>query len=140
MPAPYSEDLRIRAVKYYERYEVTQEQVCEQFSFSLPSFRRYWKRYKETGKVAPITGKGGRPSAIDKQGQERIKVLVSHYSDSTLEELCEHYNRNRKHKIGSSVMHRYLNQLNVRRKKKSFYACEADRPDVKKSVNPIKRK
>lgn len=132
MPAPYSKDIRLSAVKYYEREQETQKDVSEKYGFSLSSFRRYWRQYKETGKVDPILGAGGRPPAVDEQGQERVKLLVSEHADATLDELCGYYNRKRKHKIGISVMHRTLEKLKVKRKKKSYRASEADRPDIKK--------
>ena len=134
MPAPYSEDLRLSAVRYYEREHVTQEEVSTQYGFSLSSFRRYWKQYKETGSVSPILGAGGRPSAVDQKGVARIKALLINHADATLDELCKHYNRHRKRIIGRSVMHRMLSKLNVKRKKKSYRASESDRPDRKKAA------
>jgi len=63
---------------------------------------------------------------------EKVKQLVIKYADATLDELCKCYNKNRKIKVGRSMMWRACNNLGFKVKKKSLYAQECDRDDVKK--------
>jgi transposase len=53
MAEPYSKDLREKRVACYEQGELTQEAVAERFLVSESCFKRVWKRYRETGSVAP---------------------------------------------------------------------------------------
>ena len=64
------------------------------------------------------------------------KVALSH-PDKTLAEYCELYEEKTNIKVSVPVMCRALKQLNLRRKKKSFYAAEQDRHDVKKKEKTL---
>ena len=140
MTAAYSSDLRIRAVKAYENGKGTQKEIAKLFVFGLSTFTRYWKKYKETGDIEPAEYRGGpKPSVGDKQ-MLRIKELVLQKPDATLSELCFRYNRGRNKKIGISIMFRAISKLGFKRKKKSLYAEQQDRPDVKKTEKNILRK
>ena len=46
--------------------------------------------------------------------------------------LCEKYFKRRKITVSTSMMCRALKKMNLRRKKKSLYAAEQERKDVKK--------
>lgn len=134
MPAPYSEDLRWRTVEAYANGEGSQREIAERFKISLPTFERYWRLYQRTGKLTPILEKSGRPSLISGDNIERVKRIMEECPDATLKEICHEYNGQRKRKAGISVMHRVLKKLGYRRKKKSHYAQEQERPDIKKSA------
>lgn len=54
MAAPYSTDLRLRAVKAYENGNSTQAEIVSLYNLGIATLRRYWKQYKETGSVAPV--------------------------------------------------------------------------------------
>lgn len=140
MPAPYSEDLRWKAIQAYENKEGNQREIAERFKLSLRSFERYLRRYKETGGVSPILDQGGRRSTIDEKGLDEIKKIIKLKPDMTLQELCEHHTKKSKKKVGISVMHRTVKKLGFRRKKKSHYALEQERPDIKKTKSSIRKK
>jgi transposase len=140
MAAPYSIDLRLRAVRAYETGNKTQEEIVSLYNLGIATFKRYWKQYKETGSVAPIEYKRGRKPAINEKQILRIKELVLQRPDASLKELCCSYNRARNKKIGISIMFRAIYNMGFRRKKKSLYAAQQDSPEVKKTGKGLSKK
>lgn len=139
MPRPYSEDLRWSAVKAYETNEFTQAEIAENFGISLPSFCRFWKQYQETGDVkAKIDYHRGPALLLDEKGLARLKMILDKYPDATLNELSAKYYSRYKLKVSRSVLGRACQRLGLSRKKKSLYALEQERSDVKKSVKITK--
>jgi transposase len=133
MAAPYSLDLRIRAIKAYEEANSTQKEIAELFGLGIATFTRYWKQYKKTGSVVPKEYKRGRKPAIDEKQKLCIKKLILQQPDASLRELCSYYNKARNKKVGITIMFRAISALGFRRKKKSLYAAQQDRDDVKKT-------
>lgn len=141
MPAPYSSDLRQRAIESYKNGEGSQEAIAKRFKLSLSSFKRYWKRYQEIGKVDAFIGnKGRKPTVSGEKLITRLKAILKKYPDATLSELCHHYNKSCPKKLGIIVMWRTLKRLGVKRKKKSHYAVEQDRPDIQAKRKKFKKK
>lgn len=132
MPSPYSEDLRWRAVEAYENGEGSQTEISERFKISVPTFERYWRKYKKTGTVSVIKGKMGRRRLIEEKKEPEIKNIIERKPDITLQEMCDIYNKKHKSNISIFVMHGVVKKLGFRRKKKSHYALEQERPDIKK--------
>ena len=140
MPAPYSHDLRNRALLAYKNGEGTQSAIAGRFQISESTLKRYWRRYKQRGHCDAILGNKGRKSVITEKDEQFIKRLVARYPTATLHELLAHYNKRRKKKIHWMTLHRALKRLNIRRKKLSHYAQEQDRSDVKKARDEFKKK
>jgi transposase len=140
MAAPYSIDLRLRAVKAYESGESSQQEIAKLFDIGIATFVRYWKRYKETGDVKASEYKRGRQPAVDEYQILCIKELVLQHPDASLSELCRRYNRARNKKIGITIMFRAIHKLGFRRKKKSLYAAQQDTPEVKKTEKNLSKK
>jgi len=140
MSAPYSSDLRLRAVKAYEEGRGSQREIAILFNIGVVTFHRYWKKYKETGDINPVVYKRGRKPAVNEIQMTRIKELVLQQPDASLSELCRRYNKARNSKIGTTVMFRAIYNLGFRRKKKSLYAEQQDRPDVKKNREEFREK
>ena len=135
MPVPYSVDLRERIVSAYANGEGSQQEIADKYEVSKVSVYRYWRQHELSGDVSPVLGAGGRPSRIDESGLEALKLLVEGQPDITLAELVKQYaGRKRANKVGKSVLQRALINLGFRRKKKSHYCIEQDRPDIKKSA------
>ena len=133
MAAPYSTDLRLRVIKAYEKGKGTQKEIAKLFGLGIATFNRYWKQYKETGDIVQTEYKRGRKPSVDEKQMLRIKELILQKPDASLSELCQRYNRARNKKIGTSIMFRAVCNLGFRRKKKSLYAEQQDRADVKKT-------
>ena len=140
MAAPYSTDLRLRVINAYKKGRGTQKEIAKLFGLGIATFNRYWKQYKETGDVVPAEYKRGRKPSVNEKQMLRIKELILQKPDATLSELCQRYNRGRNKKIGISIMFRVVCKLGFRRKKKSLYAEQQDRKDVKKTEKPLLRK
>lgn len=132
MAAPYSIDLRLKAVRAYENEENSQQEIAKLFGMGIATFARYWKQYKETGDVMITEYKRGRKPAINYKQLLRIKDLVIKKPDASLREICQSYNRGRSKKIGITVMFRAICKLGFKRKKKSLYAAQQDTEEVKK--------
>ena len=138
MPSAYSVDLRERAVAAYHHGEGTQEEVAELFAISLSSLRCYLRLESKTGDLAPkINYQRGPREVIDEEGLQTVAELMRECRDATLAELCTAYRKHHGKSVSQSMMHRALKKLNLRRKKKSLYAKEQEREDVKKSVKRI---
>jgi len=139
MTAAYSSDLRLRTVKAYENGKGTQKEISKLFALGLATFTRYWKKYKETGDITPAKYTGGPKPSVGTKQLLRIKELVLEQPDATLSELCRLYNRGRNKKVGTTIMFRAISKLGFKRKKKSLYAEQQDREDVKKTEKSFVR-
>ena len=141
MPAPYSLDLRIRAVEAYEEGEGTQQEVAEQFGIGVRTLKEWIFLKKEIGNVHPKKHihRGPLP-IIDEKGLLFIKRVIENRPDVLISSIQELYEKKFKVVISQSMVSRALNKLNLRRKKKSEYAAEQDRDDVKKNERNGKEK
>ncbi len=140
MARPYSLDLRIKIINAYKNKEGTQEEIAEMFSVGLATVRRYWRKYQRDGDLKLTVHRHGPLPELSGEKLTRVKQLVLQHADSTLDELCKFYNKNRKVKVGRSMMWRACKKLGFKVKKKSLYAQECDRDDVKKSGKNSKEK
>lgn len=143
MPAPYSLDLRKKALEAYEAGEGSQSSIAARFKICTLTFKRYWKRYKETGSVEARSKNAGRKPAVHGQASEEgLLKIVQKHPDATLSELCDLYNASKycKKRVIPMVMHRTLIRLGVKRKKKSHYAIEQDRPDIQAKRQKFKKR
>ena len=134
MPSAYSEDLRKSAVSAYQEGKGTQSEIAEIFGISESSVRSYLRLKEKTGSLAPTEYKRGPHPVITEEGFGGIKEWIEQTPDIILSELCGLYKKRYKKKVSLSMMHRALAELNLRRKKKSLYAQEQEREDVKKTV------
>ncbi len=132
MSSPYSLDLRTRIIKAYKDGNITHEEIAERYKLGVATVKRYWRQYQQVGHILPREWTRGRRPYIDSEGLIKVKRLVETYSDSTLDELCDYYNDANKCNVGRSIMFRAVEKLGGKRKKKSLYAKEQDRPDIKK--------
>lgn len=120
MPAPYSNDLRQKMVACYEQGELSQEAVANRFSVSVSCFKRLWKRYQETGRVAPAPMGGWVEPKVDEAGGAHLREWLKEAPDLTLEELCERYEKQLRVSMSTSALHRGLKRLKISYKKKRF--------------------
>ena len=140
MAHPYSLDLRTKIVNAYKNKEGTQKEIAKIFGVGLATVCRYWQKYLRKGEVKLTTHRHGPLPELSGDKLERVKQLVITHPDATLDELCKYYNRSRKIKVGRSMMWRACKKLGFRVKKKSLYAQECDRDDVKKRGESSRKK
>ncbi len=134
MPSFYSEDLRNAVVKAYSTGKWTQQEVADTFSIHLSTFKNIWRKYKDTGDCKVDSRTFGRKPAIEQAGFEIIKNFILENTDATFKELIAFYQKKCNVKLSLSMAHRALQKLNLNRKKKSLFAAEQEREDVKKKI------
>jgi transposase len=141
MPAPYSLDLRRKAVLAYEEGEGTQQEIAQQFDIGLRTLKEWIFIKKETGDVLPKEHvHRGQLPIINHKGLLFIKKTVENKPDILISNIEELYSKKFKVKVAQSMISRALKKLNLRRKKKSEYAIEQERDDVKKNEKNGKKK
>ena len=141
MPGPYSLDLRRKAVLACEEGEGTQREIAEQFDIGLRTLKEWIFIKKETGDVQPKKHiHRGRLPVIDDKGLSFIKHIIDKKPDILISNIQELYGKKFNVEVAQSMVSRALKKLNLRRKKKSVYAIEQDRDDVKKNEKNGKKK
>jgi transposase len=102
----YSKDLRIRVVDAVDR-GVPRAVVVDQFQVSLRSIKRWLRRRRETGTLAPSPRPG--PPAI-KMGALRAGLLpqLDARPDATLEEHCERWEQAHGLRVSTATMSRVI--------------------------------
>lgn len=109
----------------------TQKHIAEIFRVTTRTVLNFLKLSRE-GQDLNEKPRSGRPPAINEDNMAIIKIIILSDPDKTLKEYCALIEDELGIKIGTSVMGRVCQKLDLRRKKKSFYAAEQDRQDVKK--------
>ena len=107
---PYSKDLRIRVLAAVDG-GTPREEVAKTFSVSVPSIKRWLKRRRETGDVAPKPIPGRTPlkgAAL----QEWLPEHLKGNPDLTLEEHCEAFEEETSTtKVSDATMSRAIARL-----------------------------
>lgn len=141
MPAPYSLDLRRKAVLAYEKGDRTQQEIAQQFGIGLRTLKEWIFLKKETGDVQPKAHvHRGQLPVIDDKGLIFIKRTIENKPDVIISDIQASYAKKFKVEVSQSMVSRAMKKLNFRRKKKSEYAIEQDRDDVKKNEKNGKEK
>ena len=141
MPVPYSLDLREKAIAAYENGEGTQIEISSRFSIGLRTLQEWLVLKQETGNVNPKEYiHRGRMPIINEKGLLFINKLILEKPDILISEIRSLYKKKFKMIVAQSMVSRALKQLNLRRKKKSIYAQEQERKDVKKKEKSGKKK
>lgn len=119
MPAPYSQDLRLRVVNAYYNREGSQRQIAERFKVSLTFVRNLLRHYRQTGTIQPKKHGGGAKTKIDNHAYSLIEKKIEQKPDLILSELCGYLKDQTRVKVSLSTMYRVVKKLNITRKKKS---------------------
>lgn len=144
MGAPYSEDLRWKVVKAYEREEGSMRVLAKRFSVGLGFVRDLMKLYRETGDVKPRAYQRGVKPKVRGAGEEAVREWLREEPDLTLEALCARYQEAFGVGVSISAMDRALKRLKIRRKKRpsTIPSVRASRsnengPAIKKAFRSI---
>ena len=86
MPAPYSYDLRRKAIEAVKRGH-KKINVCRLFKISRNTLDLWLKREKETGDYAAIANQQGRHSKIE--DREKFRVFIKENKDKTQTRIAE---------------------------------------------------
>jgi transposase len=133
MPAPYSLDLRRKPVLAYEK-QGTQQEIARQFGIGVRTLKEWLFIKKETGDVQPKAHiHRGQLPVIGDKGLLFIKRIIENKPDILISDIQKWYAKKFKVDVAQSMVSRAFKRLNLRRKKKSEYAIEQQRHDVKKN-------
>jgi transposase len=124
--------VREKIVSAYARELGSQSELAEMFDLHERTVRRFIHKDRK-GNLKPKR-RTGRLPMIGVSELKKIESMVELDPDKTLSEYCIIFKENSGIFVSVPVMCKTLKKLNLRRKKKSFYAQEQERPDVKKKT------
>ncbi len=110
MPAPYSYDLRKKAITAVKKGE-KKINVCRLFQISRNTLDLWLKRQEETGDIKAITG-GGRPQKI--KDEQKFREFVRENDDKTQKQMAELWGNN----VTQQNISYFCQKLGITRKKK----------------------
>ena len=118
MPKPYSNDLRVRVIQFYENHEdYTQPELAEEFGVSLSTIEKWLQRWRTTGGCEALPAAGGRTATLQKH-ETSLHQLIAQQPDATLDELQQKLLRSRRITVSPSTLSRTLARLGLGRKKR----------------------
>ena len=117
MPAPYSLDLRSRAVAAAREGDLSRAEVARQFRISERTLYDWLEREQSQGTLHPRPHGGGQSPLVDDAGLEVLRGIVDANHDRTLEEYCELYAQETGIRPSTSAMDRALVRGSITRKK-----------------------
>lgn len=132
MPKCYGIDFRKKVLETYLEESESLQTIANRFRVSLSTVKRIVYRYRETGQVITYLHRVGRRELIDKLGKETLKNLIKETPDLTLHELQKQYKAIHGVQPVLAVFHRVLKLLKLPYKKKSLFAQQQLREDIKK--------
>ena len=106
---PYSKDLRLKVLDTVDG-GTPRKEVARVFGISVPSIKRWLRRRKETGDVAPspIPGPPARKGALL---NEWLPARLENEPDPTLAEHCEAFEEASGVKVSTATMCRSISRL-----------------------------
>lgn len=111
-------ELRWRVVSTYEEGEGSYQELADRFVVARSTVQEWMDLYRETGGLeAKACGRKADP-AVEEQWRERLTTLLKEQNDLTLIELVERLEERYGQKSSSSGVDRWLNRLNLTRKKR----------------------
>ena len=132
MPAAYPLELRQRAVAHYKETDCTQEDTANIFNIGITTLRIYL-RLEDADELSPKSYKRGKQTIISGNKLNQVNVWVKKKPDIQIKQLRKKFKSRYKKNVSQSMMCRALSELELTRKKKSHFAQEQLRPDVKKN-------
>ena len=130
MGKPLSMDLRERALAAYKRGEGTQAEVAALFGIGEATLRRWVRRDRETGSVAPVLDYPHGPAPkIEHANLLVLEDLMRETPDATNAELAERMEARTGISVSAATISRAVNLLGWTRKKSSS-SPEKPRPRI----------
>jgi len=117
---PYSDDLRLRIIETIQENELTQPEIAEQFSVSLPFVEKVWHRFRITGSYRAKPPAGGVKRLL-KDAEAWLREIVGTQPDMTLADLCQRVSaQTGKHAVTTATMCVELQRLKLPLTKSRF--------------------
>jgi transposase len=116
----YSKDLRLRVLAAVDR-GTPREKVVHTFGVSLATIKRYLKRRRETGEMAPKPSPGRTPTIGGTVEQRSaLWTQLEIHNEATLEQHCELWEQKYGVKVSISTMSRAIRRLGWTYKKRRW--------------------
>ena len=123
MPAPYSKDLRWRAISLAEILDLELEQVSYYLQISQSTIKRYVRKFREVGDVdTAIIGRPYNCISIHPHEELVIMEMVQQYPEKTIAEILDKVYEETGSQYACSTLHYYLKRNGIMRKKVGKYA------------------
>jgi transposase len=121
MGQAFSNDLRRRILRAYEREYLSQAAIAERFEVSRDYVKKIRQQQLRTGKMErPVQARHGPVSRVTPEIQKQIQGEVQQQPDVTLKELKERIGKAKGLSLSSSLLWLWLERLGLRRKKNRF--------------------
>lgn len=118
MPGPLPVALRERVVESIETDSLTIEEAASRFRIGTATVKRWLRRLRDTGDLAPQEMGGLRVVWVSEDHKQQVVDLVEDMADATLVELADEYNERHGTTVSKSAMARTLVRFNISRKKR----------------------
>ena len=139
MVAPLSLDTRDNIRELLE-CGLTHQKIADDLSISRSAVTSLKKHIKKHGHIFPMSPPGNTPT-LCQDDYPIIKRIVAEKPDLTLQDYAKEISKEtEKPLLSAPTICRVLKKLNLRLKKKSKYAAERDRPDIKKKIGVFRGK
>lgn len=120
MPVSYSGDLRRRVISAWEAKEGSQRQLAQRFKVSLSFVRNLLRHYRKNGEIEAKQRGGYQKPTIQNEHLSLIQSLLEEKNDLLLSELCDRFAERTDIRVSITTMHRAVEKLDFRFKKKLF--------------------
>ncbi len=137
MPAAYPVELRKRIVEHYRNNNDSQARVAEIFQVGISTVRNYLK-LEDIDELSPKQYTRGPLPTIHGDKLKQLAQWIQEKPDITLKALKKLFKKHCKLTVSISMIGRACDTLGMTRKKKSLFAQEQLRPDVKKKREEFK--
>lgn len=137
---PYSDDLRLRIIETIQENELTQPEIAERFSVSLPFVEKLWHRFRTTGSYQAKPFAGGVKRLL-KDDEEVLREIVRREPDLRLVDLCERVSKaTGKPAVTTATMCVELQRLQLPLKKSRFMPRSGKASEFNSGAGNIWRK
>jgi transposase len=118
MPRAYSDDLRCKLLRSYERSEAGLQDLAERFGVSYGYTKKIRRQQLQSGQMERVAqGRHGPVSRVTAEVEERLRAEVRRRPDLTLAELGQRLEQNQCLRLSKTRLWEVLLRLGLRRKK-----------------------
>ena len=118
MARAYSDDLRSRILRAYERGRLGLEALADQFGVSYGYTKKIRRQQLQSGRVErPLQSRYGPVSRVTPEVEEQLRSELRRQPDLTLRELTERLEQSRRLRLSRTRLWEVLRRLGLRRKK-----------------------
>ena len=118
MPRPYSADLRRAALRACARDDGTRRRVARRYGIAESTLYGWLRQERDEDRRGPKPHAGGRPRAIDAEGEAALRELVAANNDATLAEYAVAFEARTGREVSPPMVCKALQRLGLGRKRR----------------------